>query len=48
MPERLRVGIIGAGMIAQDGHIPAYRKLGEKVEIVAICAGHTNARRFAV
>lgn len=47
MPEKLRVGIIGAGMIAQDGHIPAYRKLGKEVEIAAIYAGHESSARAA-
>lgn len=32
----LKVGIIGAGGIAKDAHIPNYLKCGEKVEIVAI------------
>lgn len=32
----LRVGIIGAGGIAQDVHIPSYLSNGEKIEIVAI------------
>ena len=33
---RLRVGIIGAGGIAKDVHIPSYLACGEKVEIVAV------------
>ena len=32
----LRVGIIGAGAIARDVHIPSYLKKGNKVKIVAI------------
>lgn len=32
----LRIGIIGAGAIARDVHIPSYLKNGEKVEIVAV------------
>ena len=32
----VRVGIIGAGAIARDVHIPGYLKKGSKVEIVAI------------
>lgn len=32
----VRVGIIGAGAIASDVHIPSYLKKGDKVEIVAI------------
>lgn len=34
--KTLKVGIIGAGGIAKDVHIPSYLKLGDKVEIVAI------------
>lgn len=33
----LRVGIIGAGMIAQDGHLQAYKQFPEEVSVVAIC-----------
>ncbi|GGP10276.1 Gfo/Idh/MocA family protein [Oceanobacillus neutriphilus] len=36
MNQIIRVGIIGAGAIARDVHIPNYLKLGNKVEIVAI------------
>lgn len=32
----LRVGLIGAGGIAQGAHIPNYEKCGDKVEIVAV------------
>jgi predicted dehydrogenase len=34
--KKIKVGIIGAGGIARDQHIPAYQKLKD-VEIVAIC-----------
>lgn len=34
--DRLRVGVIGAGGIAKDVHIPSYLACGEKVEIVAV------------
>lgn len=34
--EKLRVGLIGAGAIATDVHIPAYQKVPDNVEIVAI------------
>ncbi|MFP5112913.1 Gfo/Idh/MocA family protein [Bacillaceae bacterium C204] len=37
MVTKLRVGIIGAGGIATDAHIPNYLKCGEKVELIAIC-----------
>jgi predicted dehydrogenase len=33
---KLRVGIIGAGGIAQGRHIPAFQQLGDKAEITAI------------
>ncbi|WP_164214669.1 Gfo/Idh/MocA family oxidoreductase [Virgibacillus sp. YIM 98842] len=33
---KLRMGIIGAGRIAQDRHIPAYLQLQEKVEVAAV------------
>ncbi|SER48749.1 Predicted dehydrogenase [Gracilibacillus ureilyticus] len=33
---KLRVGIIGAGGIATSVHLPAYKKLPEQVEVVAI------------
>jgi predicted dehydrogenase len=35
MAKRLKVGIIGTGMIAVAGHIPAWQNLKEEVEIVA-------------
>lgn len=48
MRRKLRVGIIGAGMIAQDGHIPAYQKFPDAVEIMAVCARREdNARAVA-
>jgi len=34
--EKLRVGIIGTGMIATAGHMPAWRDLPDDVEIVAV------------
>ncbi|WAH38352.1 Gfo/Idh/MocA family protein [Alicyclobacillus dauci] len=37
MDKKLRVGIVGAGGIANAVHIPNYRKCGDQVEIVAIC-----------
>ncbi|GMA51976.1 oxidoreductase [Alicyclobacillus contaminans] len=36
MTTPLRVGIVGAGGIAQMVHIPNYRKCGDRVDIVAI------------
>ena len=34
--EKLRIGIIGTGMIATSGHMPAWRDLPDDVEIVAV------------
>ena len=36
MAKKLRVGIIGAGNIATSAHLPAYQKLTDLVEVVAI------------
>lgn len=36
MAKKLRVGIVGAGNIATSAHLPAYRKLTDIVEVVAI------------
>lgn len=36
MTDKLRVGIVGAGGIAQHVHIPNYKKFSDRVEIVAI------------
>lgn len=36
MAKKVRVGIVGAGGIAQKVHIPNYQKFPDKVEIVAI------------
>ncbi len=33
---KLRVGLIGAGGIATDVHLPAYKNVSEQVEVVAI------------
>lgn len=35
--EKLRIGIIGAGGIAQDRHLPAFQKLSDLCEVHAIC-----------
>ncbi len=35
--RRLRVGIVGCGVIAQERHIPAYRRLRRRAEVVAVC-----------
>lgn len=39
MPDRpLRVALAGAGMIANAGHIPAWREQGSQIEIAGICS----------
>jgi predicted dehydrogenase len=35
--EKIKVGIIGCGVIARGTHGPDYKKLDGKVEIVAAC-----------
>ncbi len=34
--KKIRIGIIGAGNIAQNAHIPAYLK-NEDVELIGVC-----------
>ncbi|MDD9792392.1 Gfo/Idh/MocA family protein [Priestia megaterium] len=46
--NKLRVGMIGCGAIAVQKHLPALKKLSEKVEVVAFCDGNEqNVRRVA-
>ncbi len=52
MSERLRVGIVGAGAIAQIAHLPALARMRD-VEVVALCdndlaKAHAVASRFQV
>jgi predicted dehydrogenase len=37
MPERLRIGVIGCGLIAQVMHLHYLRELADRFEIVALC-----------
>lgn len=37
--RRLRVGIIGAGWVARDRHLPAYRRI-EGVQVTGVCDRH--------
>jgi predicted dehydrogenase len=37
MAEKLRIGIVGCGGIAQKKHLPALSKLKDRVELVAFC-----------
>src|SRR5512141_2087285 len=46
MADKLRVGVIGAGRIAELGHLPGYVKAG--AEVVAICdVDQGNLNRLA-
>src|SRR5699024_730635 len=48
MSGRERLGIIGAGAIARDIHMPSFLKLGNKVEIIAVTdIVKENAENFA-
>ena len=35
--EKLRIGIVGCGGIANGKHMPSLKKLADKVEMVAFC-----------
>jgi predicted dehydrogenase len=35
--DALRVGIIGSGFIAKQKHLPAWKKVGRKAHVVALC-----------
>src|SRR4029453_5440602 len=37
MPERLRIGVIGCGLIAQVMHLHYLRELADRFEIAALC-----------
>ena len=37
MEEKLKVGIIGCGGIANGKHMPSLQKISDKVEMVAFC-----------
>lgn len=41
--RRLRLGLVGAGIIVREAHVPALRKLSERFEIVALCAGRRSS-----
>jgi predicted dehydrogenase len=46
--QRLRVGVIGAGTIAFSAHLPAYRKLRDSIQLVAVADVRVeNAERAA-
>ena len=53
MTDRLRVGVIGCGLIAQVMHLPYLRELDDRFEVVALCDLSQTvvdecARRFGI
>lgn len=42
---KYRVAVIGAGMIANSAHIPAYKRLNDRVEIVAVADNREAAAK---
>ncbi|WP_332630355.1 Gfo/Idh/MocA family protein [Halalkalibacter flavus] len=45
--QKLRMGIIGAGGIAQDRHIPAYQLISDRVSIEAACDVNLDTAKAA-
>ncbi|WP_096439185.1 Gfo/Idh/MocA family protein [Alteribacter populi] len=45
--KKLRMGIVGAGGIAQDRHIPAYKQLSDAVTVEAVCDVNLEAAKAA-
>ena len=54
MPEKkLRVGVIGTGMIANAAHLPAFENVGDRMELVAVAdlrlqSAQDTAERFKI
>ena len=51
--NKIRVAVISAGMIANAGHIPAYKNLDSEVELIGICdlnkkLAQETAKRFSI
>ncbi|MBG1232385.1 Gfo/Idh/MocA family protein [Aestuariivirga litoralis] len=44
--KRIRIGVIGAGGIAQVEHIPNLRRLSEQFEIAGVCDPSASTRQF--
>ena len=44
--ERIRIGVIGAGGIAQVEHVPNLCRLSDQFDIIGICDPSATARRF--
>lgn len=47
MAEKIRIGFIGAGSIAQANHMPAFANLADRCELVAVCDLREEATREA-
>lgn len=45
--ERLRIAVIGLGAVTRNIHLPAYKTLSDKIEIVAGCDTDSAARKQA-
>lgn len=45
MPNKLRVGVVGCGFIAQRVHIPSFVRLKENVAVQAVCDKNENLAR---
>ena len=53
MSDRLKVGVVGAGVIAQVMHLNYLRELSDRFEVVALCDisdenANNNADRYDV
>lgn len=53
MPDKLRIGIVGCGLITRSRHIPAYRRMKKTVDLLAVCdlnerASTETARDFKI
>ena len=51
--KKLKVAVISCGMIANKGHLPAYRHYADRCELAAVCdlnpqAAQDTAERFGV
>lgn len=43
MKQKIKASLIGAGMIANEGHIPGYRAIEDKVSLSALCDRNSEA-----
>ena len=53
MSDRLKVGVVGAGVIAQVMHLNYLRELSDRYEVVALCDisdenANNNADRYDI